>query len=215
MFVNWRAVPSARAFHDGPHSVYALVDPQDETVRYVGYTSRPIEERLSGHLLKPTNRAMRNWIRGLRALGQLLSIRLLIAVTEDWEAAEQGWIAWFRQRGNLYNIDPGGIVRTKSGKPIKRRMRRARLAGDWRQLPQPQPKKAKQRDPWGKHRETPAAIAAEVSAKQMRRPKDSDRESQQDPVAGSGKLCPTQPDGDDGRRSLPGEFTGRGPGDET
>lgn len=45
--------------------VYTLTDPRDATIRYVGKTTKPLPERLAGHLASPTNPAMRLWIATL------------------------------------------------------------------------------------------------------------------------------------------------------
>ena len=47
-------------------TVYTLTDPRDGTIRYVGKTTKPLAERLAGHLSSPTNPAMQVWIGTLR-----------------------------------------------------------------------------------------------------------------------------------------------------
>jgi hypothetical protein len=59
---------------------------------------------------------MRAWLGDLRAAGIVPQIRLLSASTAGWEAAERGWISWFRERGDLLNVDPGGNCRDAKGK---------------------------------------------------------------------------------------------------
>jgi hypothetical protein len=115
-FVPWASVPAAKPDTSGVWFIYALVDPRDERVRYVGVTDKPLADRLRGHLRKPTNAGMREWLSGISASGLLPSIRLLSAPLNQWEQAEQGWISWFRSRGSLLNVDPGGLARRKNGK---------------------------------------------------------------------------------------------------
>lgn len=103
--------------------VYALVDPRDDGVRYVGVTTRDLVVRLAGHLHDPTNRAMYDWLADVKAAGVVPAVRLLIATVVDWQGAERGWIAWFRERGDLLNVEPGGICRDKRGKRIPSRMK--------------------------------------------------------------------------------------------
>jgi hypothetical protein len=169
-FVLWSSVPAA-AVANGPWQIYALVDPRDERVRYVGVTIRPLFDRLADHIEKPTNREMRRWFADLDAQGSAPSVRLLIGVSDAWEDAERGWIAWFRARGELLNIDPGGICRDHKGKPIKARMKPdgghdAPTKARWR-------RKAKKvrgpADPWAKTRGSTADKAAEISARQMKK----------------------------------------------
>lgn len=97
--------------------IYALVDPCDSCIRYVGVTSRLLEDRLTLHLQKPTNAAMAAWMRELqRARKRPLVVLLEWVVEEEWEAAERGWIHWCRERGDLLNVDRGGRARTSLGK---------------------------------------------------------------------------------------------------
>lgn len=60
-------------------SIYTLTDPRDGTIRYVGKTTKPLSERLAGHLASPTNPAMRLWINTL--IGQRLAPLITLAAT--------------------------------------------------------------------------------------------------------------------------------------
>lgn len=201
-YVPWSEVPAAKT-ESGPWQIYALLDPRDETVRYVGVTKNELPMRLCGHMAQPTNRGMKSWIAELFSAGLRPKIRLLIGVRYGWEDAERGWIAWFRARGMLLNMDPGGVCRDKRGRPIKRMMRPdgAYDVGKMSRRAKRKQRKANKaaareaaRDPWRRVRNTPAAIAAETSARQMRagRDKDSVRAEQHDPAPRGGKLCPTR-----------------------
>jgi hypothetical protein len=116
-FVVWDQVPvSRRIAETGAYVIYALVDPRDETVRYVGVTSRPLNRRLAMHLESPTNIATAMWFRELDAAWQRPDIRVIEPALEGrWEQAEMYWIAWFQARGKLYNVDPGGRYRDEQG----------------------------------------------------------------------------------------------------
>lgn len=97
--------------------IYALVDPRDAGVRYVGKTRKPPLARLEGHLREPTNGAMAKWFGALAAVGLQPHIEVLEHVADaEWEDAERGWIHWFRQRGDLLNVDPGGDHRDRRGR---------------------------------------------------------------------------------------------------
>jgi hypothetical protein len=120
-FVEWKHVPSSDVV--GPLMIYALVDKRDEKVRYVGFTSEQLAIRLARHFEKPTNRAMKGWLESAK---ENVDIRPLCAPRSNWQAWERGWIAWFRERGGLLNVDPGGICRDEKGK----------LLGGWRGRPQ-------------------------------------------------------------------------------
>lgn len=50
-------------------SIYALIDPRDDKIRYIGKTTQPVLTRLAGHLANPTNPAMRAWIAALSLQG--------------------------------------------------------------------------------------------------------------------------------------------------
>lgn len=53
--------------------LYALVDPRDQAVRYVGQTTRPLAVRLAGHLTNPAPR-VGTWLRELNEHGVLPDI---------------------------------------------------------------------------------------------------------------------------------------------
>jgi hypothetical protein len=119
---KWRG---GRAIH-----IYALVDPRFDDVRYVGATSRSVETRLFEHIENPTNRRTRVWIRGLQDAGEWPEVVTLQTVSRGWERAEMEWIAWFRARADLLNVDDGGrLFEDGTGwDDIKREKARAYLA---------------------------------------------------------------------------------------
>lgn len=55
---------------DDHYFVYALLDPRDLQVRYIGSTSDP-KQRLESHLSQPLNDEMRAWFDELRSIGLL------------------------------------------------------------------------------------------------------------------------------------------------
>jgi hypothetical protein len=96
---------SPRAWH-----VYALIDPRDQLVRYVGWAYNPTR-RLQDHLdearRKETHKAQ--WIRQLIEFGLKPSVVVLETGTGVWGDAERRWIAKFVTDGaDLTNITPGG-----------------------------------------------------------------------------------------------------------
>ncbi len=101
-------------------SIYAIYDPRDNGVRYVGQTKKSLAARLAAHLEDPTNIAMAYWFSTLRAAGTKPAIELLeICPDRRWQLAERFWIRWFRIRGELLNVDPGGVCRDQDGKLLK------------------------------------------------------------------------------------------------
>lgn len=88
---------------DKPISIYALVDPRDNTMRYVGYTATP-SIRLTAHLIearhaKRPNRRMA-WINQLVAMGLKPEMRILESVSiEDATGRERYWMDTLRESG--------------------------------------------------------------------------------------------------------------------
>jgi GIY-YIG catalytic domain/NUMOD3 motif len=93
--------------------IYALYDPRNPTeMRYIGQTSKTLEERLQGHLDEvSTKRTLkRAWIVSLKKV----SVRPAIILVEDvleatFRERERFWIAYYRQLGHrLTNLTEGG-----------------------------------------------------------------------------------------------------------
>lgn len=95
-------------------TLYVLVDPRDEAVRYVGATHKSLRRRLLDHMQsigRVQNTAPRFvWLRELRTLGLTPEIRAVDTTDEDnWSDAEQSWIDYYRGMGcDLLNVMPGG-----------------------------------------------------------------------------------------------------------
>lgn len=81
-------------------SIYALVDPRDRAVRYVGQTVCTLNKRLWEHLSKPTNENMRAWVYELKSLEMLPVIELLETVDRSrLNAFEDYWMGEMAYRG--------------------------------------------------------------------------------------------------------------------
>lgn len=83
-----------------PVYIYCLVDPRDESVRYVGCSVCP-KERLKQHYANTTsNKAMRPWIAELRSLNVK---PMLVLLEECWsgkeDEQEEKWYQRFKQVG--------------------------------------------------------------------------------------------------------------------
>lgn len=61
-------------------TVYALIDPRDNKIRYIGKTEKPILARLASHLATPTNPVMRVWINALSLQGLTPRIEPIVTV---------------------------------------------------------------------------------------------------------------------------------------
>ena len=98
-----------------PDSIYALLDPRTDEVRYIGKTEQKLGYRLTQHLRRATkedtNRHVLNWLRQLLAEGLMPEISILERVNddEDWREREQAWIAHAREVGwPITNETDGG-----------------------------------------------------------------------------------------------------------
>lgn len=89
------------------YKIYCLLDPTTYVIRYVGATSKSLEERLKGHMKKSPISHKTNWIKSLNVKP---IIELLQEIPEDyWQQAEIYWIAYFKSIGcNLTNTTTGG-----------------------------------------------------------------------------------------------------------
>lgn len=94
----------------GEVDIYALVDPRDNSVRYVGKANNAAA-RLKTHLRDANLRhtPVYCWIRKLRAEGVAPDIKVLESVhCDEWAQAEVRWIAEMRQSCDLLNVANGG-----------------------------------------------------------------------------------------------------------
>jgi hypothetical protein len=89
--------------------IYALIDPRDEKIRYVGKTRKTLDERLLGHQ-RVTRTHRGAWIAQLQYCGFLPRIELICEVPDPLgSAAEVFWIAYLRALGcDLVNGSGGG-----------------------------------------------------------------------------------------------------------
>lgn len=101
--------PEAVVPGDGPVAIYVLVDPRDSTVRYVGRTFSPAT-RLTGHVsaAATSTRVMRAWVEELKAIDRRPTMTVMERATRDvYHAVEARWIAYYRARGEIYNLRDG------------------------------------------------------------------------------------------------------------
>lgn len=95
-------------------SIYVLVDPRDNSYKYVGKTTATLEYRLRQHIHDANRRCYEHvrrfiWINELRSLGLFPEILLLEGDVYDWQEAEQSWIKKLRLAGHaLINGTDGG-----------------------------------------------------------------------------------------------------------
>jgi hypothetical protein len=88
--------------------VYGLFDPITNKLRYVGYTSKSLDERLSGHLRQKRRNHRTNWLKSLKAK----PIIKQLDYSDDYNEIikkEIFWIRFFKKKGcNLVNATDGG-----------------------------------------------------------------------------------------------------------
>lgn len=111
-------------------SIYTLTDPRDGTIRYVGKTTKPVAERLAGHLASPTNQAMRLWIRTLGSQGLIPAITQVAAVSEDRLSSEEARLIrkYARDGHRLFNSPYYRVHMEDLMPPALSAARRAELA---------------------------------------------------------------------------------------
>ncbi len=90
--------------------IYALADPLDGSVRYIGKSVRP-NERLTNHCNEKNRCHRTNWIQSLLRSGRrpVMGILDRISPGEDWQSTERAWIRYGRESGlDLVNETDGG-----------------------------------------------------------------------------------------------------------
>lgn len=95
------------------NKIYSLSHPITGEVRYIGFTSNKLSERLSGHLcdIKRSSNRKNNWLKSLISQNLKPVIELVEDLGNDpWEEAEKYWIQQFKNWGfRLTNNEEGGI----------------------------------------------------------------------------------------------------------
>jgi hypothetical protein len=95
---------------EGQYAIYALIDPTDGLVYYIGQTQKP-QQRFAVHLgMRHHTGEKASWLRRLVEQGQQPHMQLLEVVTGEELALtqEQAWIRHFRKKGMLlFNARPG------------------------------------------------------------------------------------------------------------
>jgi len=86
--------------------IYALLDPRNSEVRYIGKTV-DIKMRIYRHCTSKKKTKSASWIKSIYPL--MPEIVVIESVLDDWQEAEQFWISYFRFCGaNLTNLTYGG-----------------------------------------------------------------------------------------------------------
>lgn len=89
-----------------PDLIYALLDPRDNSVRYIGKTCA-LKNRFNQHLIDKYNLPKYNWIQELKGLGYLPVIEIIHTCTdeENGNEIERTIICRYLKEGsNLFNM---------------------------------------------------------------------------------------------------------------
>ncbi len=108
-------LPKELDFDGGWVLIYALEDPRDKTIRYVGKTIyRAGRQEDHENAAWQNNVELKRWQDELKKAGLKPNMLTLgKAWGNKWQQAEMTWIRWFErdQRCDLYNIEAGGNTR--------------------------------------------------------------------------------------------------------
>jgi hypothetical protein len=98
-----------------PWTIYGLLDPRDESVRYVGFSTN-LSYRYKHHVthLNGTRTPLRDWMRELRAVGVKPLLQILeVSSGINWAEREAYWISVHASTGLLLNLSLGGEGATR------------------------------------------------------------------------------------------------------
>lgn len=90
-----------------PHLVYRLIDPRDESTRYIGITRQSLAERLRAHIAQIgdcfTSDEKRLWIVDLLTSGLIPEIERIDHAPDlnSARALEGTWYQYYRERGAI------------------------------------------------------------------------------------------------------------------
>lgn len=108
--------------------IYALHDPRDGSLRYIGKTVN-LKRRFYGHANERAPSHKNHWIAQLKSLGLKPELRVLEVIENsddrDWQEKEREWINRSRAAGhNLTNLDAGGNSGPNKSEATKEKIRK-------------------------------------------------------------------------------------------
>jgi hypothetical protein len=111
-----------------PIYIYALVDPENGDIRYIGKSIRP-EKRLQNHMNEVSNCHRSHWLQSLKKQGAKPDLLILEEIRGDWpwQHSERYWIARGRREGWLLTNNTSG----GDGVPDLPPETRAKLRAAW------------------------------------------------------------------------------------
>lgn len=148
-------------------TIYALIDPRSEEIRYVGQTSKEPKDRLLWHTYRSNRNCHKDrWVRQLRRANLAPRMIIVQRVPKScWKEAERYWIKFFRERGcPLTNSTDGGdgLAGYRASAETRAKMRAAwtRRARPLKRRPHTEETREKLRQATLKQFENPEARAA-------------------------------------------------------
>lgn len=111
--VDKSTVYRSRKKDDFKWTIYGITEPDSCFIKYVGFTSRPLGDRVATHLSQANRAALypvSRWIRGLLLRGLKPDFKELeVGYGGDWAAREKFWIKLCRMiNKDLKNMTDGG-----------------------------------------------------------------------------------------------------------
>ena len=89
------------------HFVYALLDPRDQSIRYIGMSRQP-EKRLREHMKDTNHKQKHAWLKELKAQGLEPIVKIVEKAGKDRKQAfsrETYWIHHYLEQGALlFNV---------------------------------------------------------------------------------------------------------------
>jgi hypothetical protein len=85
--------------------IYALTEPNGQTIRYIGHTTAQLPDQLHDHLQARGHSSRANWIRTILDRGELPRILLLEQTTGTKREANRRTTHWIRKlRADGHNL---------------------------------------------------------------------------------------------------------------
>jgi hypothetical protein len=120
------------------YKVYSLIHPDTKKICYVGFTSQPLNKRLSQHMKPKKNNHsfIAKVTRKLLRENKKFSIKLILDFDNEAEAlkSEIFYIEYFKKQYKLYNTAPGGKVFKPNKKTIKKMLNTRKANNLWKPL---------------------------------------------------------------------------------
>lgn len=89
--------------------IYALLDPRNNEIRYIGFTKGSLKDRLKDHIHTAKKRTTHKhkWITSLLEIGlKPIMLEIESVTLENWQEREKYWISFYRDQ--LTNSTDGG-----------------------------------------------------------------------------------------------------------